>query len=68
MTDKRPEANERQRSPSLDGLAMGVAIGVGVGLALDNLVLGIAIGTGVGIALGYGQGRAPADQEDASDE
>jgi hypothetical protein len=35
-------------------LAIGIAVGAGIGLATSNLAIGVVMGVGVGVAIGAG--------------
>jgi len=52
------------------GMAVGIAIGTGVGVALDSFTMGIAIGTPIGVSLGiaFSEQAARENKDDASGE
>ena len=45
------------------GIAMGVAIGTGIGVALNNIGIGIAIGVAIGAGLDAAYARKPSKEE-----
>lgn len=49
-------ADDKQRSEDQHltwGIAVGVAIGAGLGVAMDNLAMGVGIGIAIGAGIGY---------------
>lgn len=40
------------------GIALGMAIGAGLGVAMDNLSMGVALGLCFGVAIGAGMDQA----------
>lgn len=71
------EPNHENKQPDdergAEWIALGIAIGVGLGSAfgviLDNIALGIAIGIGTGVAIGSGlMAMKQNGQDDSSGE
>jgi zinc transporter ZupT len=57
MKSKDPMDQESKRQPAKEnqmsvGIAIGVGFGLALGVALNNLPIGIALGVGVGAAIG----------------
>ena len=53
MTENnKPEGNEGPRSFLPIGIAVSVGVGIALGAALDNIAVGIAVGIGVGVVFG----------------
>jgi F0F1-type ATP synthase membrane subunit c/vacuolar-type H+-ATPase subunit K len=48
---KEPESNEPKTQSYGYWIAIGLAIGAGIGVALDNLAIGVSIGLAIGVAL-----------------
>ena len=53
----RPRMSSNSKRFIGAGLAFGVAIGTGVGVALHNIGAGLAIGISLGVALGAARSR-----------
>ncbi|MGP6172464.1 hypothetical protein ACTU6V_14820 [Microbacterium sp. A204] len=74
MADDRMSGNEmRQRLRWGAGIAIGMGVGVAMGSALDNMGAGIAIGIAIGIvfaiAIGsVGKRRKPRGDDESADE
>lgn len=54
MDQQTPENRTRRRIQPGGGLAIGIGVGVALGAAFHNIALGIAIGAGIGVALDGG--------------
>ena len=53
MTENnKPEGNEGPRSFLPIGIAVSVGVGIALGAALDNIAVGIAVGIGAGVVFG----------------
>ena len=52
---KEPESNKPKTQSTGYWIAIGLAIGAGIGVALDNLAIGAGIGIAIGAALSAAQ-------------
>ena len=53
--EKDPKSNKPKTLSMGTWMAIGVAVGAGLGVAMDNLPIGVAIGIAIGAGIGAAQ-------------